>query len=209
MFIIFVFIKNVFFNLWTECCLTELQSVAQDLYKLTCCSCTITHCTHSDFLIGWFVPRDTGFNETTTSPSFSWWNSRGVNSTHHCHNTMALATKMFSQSNFKNLLKSFYIYLIIMLMYFQICFVKKRLIFSQIWNALKSTFCLVYSFCIFRVSVQTISLCSVFRLNNKNVNTLTGYELSGFYLHSFINNLWNRNSVYSTCCITRQSLVRY
>ena len=36
--------------------------------------------------------------------------------------------------------------------------------------------------------MQTVSLCSVFKLNNKNVNTLIDRELSGFYLHSFTNN---------------------
>ena len=36
--------------------------------------------------------------------------------------------------------------------------------------------------------MQTVLLCSVFKLNNKNVNTLIDRELSGFYLHSFTNN---------------------
>ena len=126
-----------------------------------------------------------GYNETTTLTSFSCCNSCGVNSTHYCHYTMmASATKMFLQSNFKILLKSFYIHLIIMFMYFSI----KRLIFSQIWNALKLIFCLVYSFCIFRVSMETVSLCSVFKFNNKNVNTLSDCELSRVYLHLFTDN---------------------
>ena len=33
--------------------------------------------------------------------------------------------------------------------------------------------------------MQTVSLCSVFKLNNKNVNTLIDRELLGFYLHLF------------------------
>ena len=60
-------------------------------------------------------------DEITTLTSLSWCNSRGVNSTHHCHYTMASA-----DSNFDD-------------------------------------------FC-----------CSVFNLNNKNVNALIARELSGF-----------------------------
>ena len=68
----------------------------------------------------------TSYNATTTLTSFSWSNSRGVDSTHHCHYTMASATKMLSQSNFKTLLKSFCIHLITMFMYFAMYFVKKK-----------------------------------------------------------------------------------
>ena len=34
-------------------------------------------------------------DETTTLTSLSWRNSRGVNSTHHCHYTMASADSKF------------------------------------------------------------------------------------------------------------------
>ena len=36
-----------------------------------------------------------GCDETTTLTSLSWCNSRGVNSTHHCHCTMASADSQF------------------------------------------------------------------------------------------------------------------
>ena len=36
-----------------------------------------------------------GCDETTTLTSLSWCNSRGVNSTHHCHYTMASADSKF------------------------------------------------------------------------------------------------------------------
>ena len=97
-------------------------------------------------------------------------------------------TKIFSQSYFKTLLKSFCIHLIIMFMYFRIYFVRKPANFLVKFDVLKSTFCLVYSFWIL-VSRQTVSLlCSVLKLNNKNVNTLTDRKLSGFYMYSFNNN---------------------
>ena len=34
-------------------------------------------------------------NETTTLTPLTWCNSRGVNSTHHCHYTIALADSKF------------------------------------------------------------------------------------------------------------------
>ena len=36
-----------------------------------------------------------GCDETTSLTSLSWCNSHGVNSTHHCHYTMALADSRF------------------------------------------------------------------------------------------------------------------
>ena len=36
-----------------------------------------------------------GYDETTSLTSFSWCNSRGVNSIHHCHYTMASADSKF------------------------------------------------------------------------------------------------------------------
>ena len=62
-----------------------------------------------------------GYDGTTSLTSLSWCNTRGVNSIHHCHYTMASADSKFDD------------------------------------------------FC-----------CSVFNLNNKNVNTLIARELSGF-----------------------------
>ena len=60
-----------------------------------------------------------GYDETTSLTALSWCNSRGVNSIHHCHYTMASADSKFD-------------------------------------------------------------VCSVFNLNNKNVNTLIARELLGF-----------------------------
>ena len=36
-----------------------------------------------------------GYDETTSLTSLSWCNSRGVNSIHHCHYTMASANSKF------------------------------------------------------------------------------------------------------------------
>ena len=36
-----------------------------------------------------------GYDETTSLTSLSWCNSRGVNSIHHCHYTMASADSKF------------------------------------------------------------------------------------------------------------------
>ena len=47
-------------------------------------------CMNSLFLIGLFV-----LLKTTSLTSLSWCNSRGVNSTHHCHYNMALADSKF------------------------------------------------------------------------------------------------------------------
>ena len=49
-------------------------------------------------LIFWLVDLfhvTLGYDETTSLTSLSWCNSRGVNSIHHCHYTMASADSKF------------------------------------------------------------------------------------------------------------------
>ena len=87
-------------------------------------------------------------------------------------------------------------------MYFPNNFFKKRLIFSQIWNVLKIN--ILSGLLFFRVSMETLSLCSVFKWNNKNVKKLIDRELSGFYLQPCTRSL----TMNSNFCIP-QSLVRY
>ena len=55
------------------------------------------YCTISDFLFRWFVPRDTGSlrNKLFDVIIVTCCISRGVNSTHHCHYTMASADSKF------------------------------------------------------------------------------------------------------------------
>ena len=50
---------------------------------------TFTHCTND------LYHMTLGYDATTSLTSLSWCNSRGVNSTHHCHYTMALADSKF------------------------------------------------------------------------------------------------------------------
>ena len=56
---------------------------------------TFIHCTNSDFLFGWFEHVTLGYDATTSLTTLSWCNSRGVNSIHHCHYTMASADSKF------------------------------------------------------------------------------------------------------------------
>ena len=119
-----------------------------------------------------------GCDETTTLTSLSWCNSRGVNSTHHCHCTMASDDSQFydlSDEDIdslihdeipKNTKEATAEYL----------FWQVRLrILNFSFKLVKVFLLVVNSFASF---VQFILY--VFNLNNKNVNTLIARRLLGF-----------------------------
>ena len=119
------------------------------------------------------------YDETTALTSLLWCNSRGVKSIHHCVYTMASGDSKFddlSEADIDSLIDDA---------------VPKNTKKATAWgiSVLKGKVanfkffihasCLVYlvSSCF---SVVTVSLCSVFNLNNKNVNVLVARELSEF-----------------------------
>ena len=102
-----------------------------------------------------------GCGETTTLMLLLWCNIHGVNSTHHCHYTMALADSKFddlSDADIDSLTK------------------------MQFLKTPGRAANFNFSFKIVEVFLSTVlpALCSAFNLNNKNVNALIACKLWGF-----------------------------
>ena len=117
-----------------------------------------------------------GCDETSTLTSLSWCNSLGVNSIRHCHYTMASADSKFddlSDADIDSLVDNA---------------VPKNTKKTTAWgiSVLKGKVAIFKFFiqatlrCFCALSTVLPALCSVFNLNNKNVNPLIARKLSGF-----------------------------
>ena len=120
-----------------------------------------------------------GCDETSSLTSFSWCNSRGVNSSHHCHYIMASADSKFddlSDADIDSLIDDA---------------IPKNAKRATAWeiSVLKGKVILILNFSFKLVEVYlrvvnrfqySVCLCRVLNLDNKNVYALIARELLGF-----------------------------